>query len=114
MMETEKTMHESIYQFLILNILVNRGGSAEIDTVYSAIKKGLEDHLSKKDLEDYKSGGEIWKINIRFARQHLIEKGCLKKGSPRGVWEITDKGRKQCEEWLELPEKNPSQSKGAV
>lgn len=41
-----------------------------------------------------------------LARKHLIEKGYLKQGSTRNIWEIRDAGRKQYGEWLDIIKRN--------
>lgn len=96
-----------LYQFFILKILVESGGKAETYRVIDKIKHDYGKILSEKDFMGYeKSKEERCSNYIRFARQHLIEAGCLKRGSPRGLWEITEEGTKQYGEWLDLIKKN--------
>jgi hypothetical protein len=45
------------------------------------------------DHESLASGDIRWRNRAQFVRLHLIESGDMQKGSPRGLWEITDKGR---------------------
>ena len=109
--DSEKITPELLYQFLILSALTKMGGSAERESVLSHIKLHHENLLTKKDLEDYKSGhGERWKNHMSFARQHLIDKGRLARNSPHGIWEITDAGRRQHTEWVETMRQGLSQS----
>lgn len=109
--DNEKITPELLYQFLVLNALTKMGGSAERERVLSHIKLHHENLLTKKDLEDYESGhGERYKNHISFARQHLIDKGCLARNSPHGIWEITDVGRRQHTEWVETIRQGLSQS----
>ena len=106
-MEKNRMSPEILHQFLILKALITMGGSAERNKILSHVKLHYENLLSKKDLEDYESGhGERWKNHMSFARQHLIEKGCLIKGSAHGIWEITAEGRRQYTEWLEALKQN--------
>lgn len=96
-----------LYQFFILKILVESGGKAETYRVIDKIKRDYGKILTEEDLKVYeKSKEERCSNYIRFARQHLIEAGCLKRSSPRGLWEITDEGRKQYGEWLDFIQKN--------
>lgn len=109
-MNDDKITPEILYQFLVLSALVKLGGSAERNRVLSYIKSRFGNHLSKKDLEDYKSGhGERWKNHISFARQHLVEKEYLRRAS-HGIWEITESGRKQYEKWVDEVKQTLSQA----
>lgn len=106
MRNTEITK-DIFYQFFILKILIDSGGKAETCRVIDRIKRDYRKMLTEKDLNEYEKNKEERCSNyMRFARQHLIEAGCLKRGSPRGIWEITDDGRKQYGEWLDLIQKN--------
>lgn len=110
-MKNDAISPEILHQLLILKSLIAMGGFAERNRVLSHVKLHYENLLSKKDLEDYESGhGERWKNHMSFAMQHLIEKGCLAKGSSYGIWEITDEGRRQYTEWLEALKQNLPQS----
>jgi len=98
------------YQFFILKILVESGGKSETYRVIDKIKRDYGNMLTPKDLNEYEKTKEERCSNyIRFARQHLIKAGSLNRGSPRGVWEITDAGRRQYNEWLEIIKKNLSE-----
>lgn len=109
--DSEKITPELLYQFLVLNALIKMGGPAERERVLSHIKLHHENLLTKKDLEDYESGhGERYKNHISFARQHLIDKGFLARNSPHGIWEITDTGRRQHTEWVEIIRQSLPQS----
>jgi hypothetical protein len=45
------------------------------------------------DYEKLASGDIRWRNRAQFVRLRLIERGDMKKDSPRGLWEITDQGR---------------------
>ena len=38
-------------------------------------------------------GVDSWHKEANFARFLMVQEGLLKKGSPRGLWEITEAGR---------------------
>jgi len=58
----------------------------------------MKDRLKPKGLEETPSGISIrWKNHAQWEKQILKTEGYLKKDSPRGTWEITDKGRKHYE-----------------
>lgn len=105
--DNSKITPELLYQFFILKVLIELGGSGERCRVLNKIKRDYKTLLTKKDLEDYESGhGERWKNHISFTRQHLKEQGYLRSDSPYGLWEITDEGREKYKEWFELIKRN--------
>ena len=53
----------------------------------------VDDRLTDLDREQLESGAIRWENRVQFARLRLVDRGLLKKGSPRGVWEISDEGR---------------------
>jgi restriction system protein len=42
-----------------------------------------------------------WRNTAQWARNSLREEGLIRDDSPRGIWEITDKGR----QWLKAEER---------
>lgn len=114
-MDENQITPELLYQFLVLKILVKAGGSAERCRILDIIKRDYANLLTGKDLSEYRSGhGERWKNHISFAREHLKEIGYLRKDSPRGLWEITDKGKEKYKEWLEEIQSNPPRNRETV
>jgi hypothetical protein len=85
---------ESEYQVPILQELVKRGGSAHATEVTNAVGQRLADRLTEKDRETLDSGDIRWRNRVQFTRLTLKERGLISSESPRGVWEITDEGRK--------------------
>ena len=54
------------------------------------------------DRELLPSGGALrWWNNVCWMRNTLKEEGDIKRGSPHGVWELTEKGSSQARDWLE-------------
>lgn len=106
-MANKEITKDILYQFFILKILVESGGKSETYRVIDKIKRDYGKMLTEKDLNEYeKSKEERCSNYIRFARQHLIEVGCLRRGSPRGIWEITEEGKLKYHEWLKLIKEN--------
>jgi hypothetical protein len=98
---------EVLYQFLILKVLSDNDGKAERSRVLTIIGTKYKTFLSEKDLEEYESGSALrWENQISFAREHLKEQGFLRRDSSWGLWEITDGGRKQLAEWIEMIRSN--------
>jgi len=85
---------EAEYDLPILEALVEMGGGGSKQQVLEKVYAKLRNRLTRKDLEMTPSGTEVrWNNRAAWGRFQLIRKGYLKKGSPRGIWEITDAGR---------------------
>jgi Mrr N-terminal domain len=73
-----------------------RGGDAKPLEVFPALRKHFSE-ITDEDLALHHPSGESkWTNNIRWARQRLVERGCIDPSIP-GVWRITPLGR----EWLQ-------------
>lgn len=77
----------------LLRVLAKLGGSARPADVYPELEKHFG--LSEIDLaEENVSGGSKWTNRVQWVRQHLVANGEL-DGSQRGIWALTEKGRKR-------------------
>lgn len=83
------------YELPILQVLDEKGGRAPSREAIDAIEPILGDKLEDADRSKTASGEIRWRNRAQFVRLSLIKKGELAKDSPRGVWEITDKGRRR-------------------
>ena len=54
--------------------------------------------LKQRDYEMLSMGDVRWRNRARFARLRMTEQGLLSATSPRGIWELTDLGRKHLDE----------------
>ncbi len=87
-------LSEREYVIPILKSLEAHGGSATIHKVTSEVGERLKSRFTAKDREKLPSGTDIrWENRVAFTRLRMVEQGLLKRGSPRGTWEITQKGR---------------------
>lgn len=78
----------------ILETLVDLGGSGQVREILSGVRGRMDGVLREVDYEPLPSKGEPrWETVACFARLAMVHQGMLKKGSPRGTWEITEKGR---------------------
>jgi len=83
------------YRLPILEALVERGGSARASDVLKRVFNKMRDQLKPKDMEKLPSGISVrWENRAQWERLRLTTEGYLKKDSPRGIWEITDAGKK--------------------
>ena len=91
---------EDQYVEPLLNVLVDRGGSAPAREVIDEVGTRLNGRLTTLDRELLASGSIRWQNRAQFVRLRLVEEGLLKKGSSRGVWEITEEGRRRLKEMV--------------
>ncbi|NLI61611.1 MAG: hypothetical protein GX375_09330 [Clostridiales bacterium] len=86
---------ESAFIKPILEVLIELGGSAPMAKVLDLVKLKVEGQLQEVDYQPLPSDPKIirWRNTAQWARQDLVTKGFLKNDSPRGIWEISDKGR---------------------
>jgi hypothetical protein len=84
---------EAEYELPILLELLERGGSGHATEVTNAVGERLGSSLTELDRGKLKTGDIRWRNRVQFTRLNLRKRGYLKADSPRGVWELTDKGR---------------------
>jgi len=86
---------ESAYYRPILQVLDQMGGSGKVAEVLERVGQIMKPVLKKVDYDPLASGPDNprWRNAAQWARNSMIRDGLLKGDSPRGVWEISDKGR---------------------
>jgi len=86
---------ESTYYLPLLRILDQMGGSGKVAEVLERVGKLMKPILKPVDYDPLASGPDNprWRNAAQWARNSMIRDGLLKADSPRGVWEISDKGR---------------------
>ena len=89
---TGSILPEQEYVRPLLEVLDEKGGRAPAREIIDEVGRRLKDRLTPLDREPVASGGLRWQNRVQFARLRLIDRGLLKKASPRGLWEITEKG----------------------
>ncbi|HKK17497.1 MAG TPA: winged helix-turn-helix domain-containing protein [Opitutales bacterium] len=81
----------------ILEVLVEMGGGGKTKTVLDRVGEKMNNTLKPIDYESHKSNDKQirWRNTAQWARNKMVNSdGRMKKDSPNGVWEISDKGRK--------------------
>lgn len=78
----------------ILQALEYMGGRGATDAVVKRVGQIMADVLIEYDWATIKSGSIRWKKKANFARLHMKHEGLLKDNSPRGIWEISEQGRR--------------------
>jgi len=82
------------YRIPILETLIEMGGRGRVKDVLEKVEGKMKGRLTKADYESVPSGEERqWRNLARWERKNMVRKRLLKDNSPRGIWEITDKGR---------------------
>lgn len=84
---------QKIFTKPILKVLMSLGGKAKVQEVLKRIEHEMRGQLSPVDFEKLKTGQVRWKNTAQWARNELVAEGLLEKDTPRGLWQITDKGR---------------------
>jgi hypothetical protein len=80
----------------ILESIIELGGRAKVKDVLERVYDKMKNILNSYDEEPLRSRRNVkrWENTARWARQKMVDKGLLAENSPRGIWEITEKGRK--------------------
>ena len=97
---------EDAFRKPILEALMELGGRAHRKKVLDLVGKKMKGTLNKHDRERLPSAPvhEIrWRKTANWCRYVLVQEGLMESDSPRGVWEISGKGRKALEKlrWAE-------------
>lgn len=76
----------------LLEVLDELGGSARVRELRPAMKERVAPLLLPGDRELVSTGDERWWNATRWERTALLREGYLRPDSPRGIWELSDKG----------------------
>ncbi|MBA7620529.1 hypothetical protein ES703_27879 [subsurface metagenome] len=93
---------QSKYRIPILQALTDLGGRGNVNEILERVYKKMKEVLNSVDFETLPSGGDYrWRNTAQWARNTMVHKeGLLKKDSPSGIWEITEKGKIYLKEHL--------------
>ncbi len=84
---------EDAFRIPILEALIELGDSAAMSEVLELVEKKMKDKLNEYDYQILPSNNTIrWKNTAQWCRNTMVQEGLLKSDSPRGIWEITEKG----------------------
>ena len=102
---------EEEFRIPIMKALVQQGGEAPVNDILKEVGKAMANELNEYDKQRLVStpGFPRWRNTAQWARNGLVNEGLLSKDSPKGIWEITDAGRKAVSRsitQIELPEPN--------
>lgn len=89
---------QATYEKYLLHVLTTRfNGRGDKHEVTKAVLELLQSRepLSPADLERVKTGETKAENTIAWGRNALKERGLISLSSPRGTWELTEKGLKE-------------------
>jgi len=91
---------EAAYREPILRVLAEMGGAGRIGDVLERVGQIMKPVLKEVDYDPLASDPDLprWRNAAQWARNAMVKEGLLKADSPRGIWEITDKGRTMLQE----------------
>jgi len=86
---------QQAYRVPILKALVALGGQAKIGQVLDRVFAEMQSRLNSYDLANLpQSDTPRWRNTAQWARNSLREDGMIRGDTPRGIWAISEKGRK--------------------
>ena len=81
------------FRMPILNVLAGLGGRGFAADVLTRVENQMTGRLTALDRQLLPSGGQLrWRKQADFERLAMVREGLLKSDSPRGMWELTEKG----------------------
>jgi len=94
---SEKRTPKEAYRLPILEVLLEAGGAGRVEDVLDRVGTKMKGILKPVDYQNNRSGAVRWRNTAMWERLTMVREGLLKPNSPRGVWEITESGRKNHE-----------------
>jgi len=83
------------YRIPILEALLEKGGKASQGEVFEIIEQKMSGDFNHLDLETLSDGyTKRWQKMAAWQRYTMVKEGLLRSDSPRGIWEITEKGKR--------------------
>jgi hypothetical protein len=82
------------YRKPILRVLEKLGGSARSTVVLDSVFAAMRGRLSEYDLANLASGPARWRNAAEWERYVMTQEGLLSGDTNRGVWQMTEKGRR--------------------
>ena len=108
-----KKTPESAYRDPILKALSELGGKAKTSDVLDRVYENMKGVLNEYDKQPVPSvpSQQRWRHTAQIVRNKLVKEGLIKKGSQRGIWELTEAGKKATS--APAPKEEPKTTKAA-
>lgn len=86
---------EDAFRRPILETLMEMGGAGQVEKVLDRVDEKMKAILNDYDRQPLPSHPhEVrWRNTAQWCRNSMVQEGLLKADSPRGIWEISDKGK---------------------
>lgn len=85
---------QEAFRIPLLKTLVDMGGRGRTGIVLDKVGKIMDPLLTEQDRRYLVGRNEVrWRNAICWERNECVREGLLIKGSPRGIWEISERGR---------------------
>jgi hypothetical protein len=88
-----KKLPQKQFRLPLMQTVLELGGSAEVSDIRRIMEKKMAPLLSEADYAPVPTGDPRWWNAICWERADLIREGLFADYSPRGVWELTGKGK---------------------
>ncbi len=86
---------QSAFREPILRVLLQLGGGGRVGYVLDEVGAEMNDILNEIDKRRLESGNDVrWRNAAQWERAVMVKEGLLSSESPRGMWELTENGRK--------------------
>jgi hypothetical protein len=88
---------QAVYESYLLHVLAAEfdGRGHKRDVTHAVVKRMMKDgHIGAADQELVSTGETKAENTITWARNALKGRGWVARGSPRGMWELTEEGRR--------------------
>lgn len=86
------------YHETLLQVLADGGGQMRRPDAIAAVGERLRPEFTAVDMSQTDTGRLRWRVRTAWARKYLVQEGLLRADSERGVWELTDEGRRRATE----------------
>ena len=80
------------FQDRIMTSLHSNQGRERVKSIQDRIEVEMEGRFTPQDLAIVKDGIPRWKVSIHICARIMRKQGLLRKDSPQGTWELTQKG----------------------
>jgi hypothetical protein len=98
--QSEKLPQKALREPL-LRVLLDVGGKASTQYIRERLEPMIRVHLNEADYEPVTSGDPRWWNAACWERLNMVKDALLRSDSPRGVWELTEQGRRQAQRGIQ-------------
>ncbi|MGQ9822767.1 MAG: winged helix-turn-helix domain-containing protein [Thermogutta sp.] len=91
---------EDAFRLPILQALVDLGGAGQMAEVLEKVRQVMQGVLKEVDYQPLASDPDLprWRNTAQWSRAAMVKEGLIKGDSRRGIWEISDAGRRHLNE----------------